>query len=61
MQGSKRIAARLEGHNDPRALSGLSQFLAAGTGGVVSQSASSSLPLNSSDEYSDSLFTHWIL
>ena len=36
-KGSKRLAARLEGHNDPKALGGLAQFMAAGMGGVISQ------------------------
>ena len=36
-KGSKRIAARLEGHDNPRALGALSQFLAAGMGGVIAQ------------------------
>ena len=30
--------ARLEGHDDPKALRGMSQFFAAGLGGMISQS-----------------------
>ena len=36
-QGSKRLASKLEGHNDTKAISGGSQFFAAGMGGVISQ------------------------
>ena len=36
-EASKRIAARMEGHENSRSLSGLSQFVAAGMGGVISQ------------------------
>lgn len=36
-EASKRVAAKMEGHGNPRSLSGLSQFLAAGMGGVISQ------------------------
>ena len=38
-QGSKRALARLEGHDDPKALQPWSQFFAAGMGGMFSQSA----------------------
>lgn len=38
-QGSKRALARLEGHDDPKALHPWSQFFAAGMGGIISQSA----------------------
>ena len=37
-QGAKRVAARLEGHDDPKSLGGLAQFFAAGLGGSISQS-----------------------
>lgn len=37
-KGSKRILARLEGHDDPKALHPWTQFLAAGLGGIISQS-----------------------
>ncbi|KAL2044376.1 hypothetical protein N7G274_003081 [Stereocaulon virgatum] len=36
-EGSKRALARLEGHDDPRALRPWSQFFAAGMGGMISQ------------------------
>ena len=39
LQGSKRALARLEGHDDPKALHPWTQFLAAGLGGIISQSA----------------------
>ena len=42
-QGSKRALARLEGHDDPKALHPWSQFFAAGMGGIISQSAPSTL------------------
>ncbi|KAL8841419.1 MAG: hypothetical protein Q9205_000707 [Flavoplaca limonia] len=38
-EGSKRLLARLEGHNDPKALHPWTQFLAAGLGGMFSQFA----------------------
>ncbi|KAL8781860.1 MAG: hypothetical protein Q9213_005801 [Squamulea squamosa] len=38
-EGSKRILARLEGHDDPKALHPWTQFLAAGLGGMISQFA----------------------
>ncbi|KAL8949564.1 MAG: hypothetical protein Q9222_004338 [Ikaeria aurantiellina] len=38
-EGSKRVLARLEGHNDPSALHPWTQFLAAGLGGMISQFA----------------------
>ncbi|KAL9599489.1 MAG: hypothetical protein Q9219_003828 [cf. Caloplaca sp. 3 TL-2023] len=38
-EGSKRILARLEGHDDPRALHPWTQFFAAGLGGMISQFA----------------------
>ncbi|KAL8722133.1 MAG: hypothetical protein Q9225_001326 [Loekoesia sp. 1 TL-2023] len=38
-EGSKRILARLEGHDDPKALHPWTQFLAAGLGGIISQFA----------------------
>ena len=37
LQGSKRLLARLEGHDDPKALKPWSQFFAAGMGGMFSQ------------------------
>ncbi|KAL8676095.1 MAG: hypothetical protein Q9186_007349 [Xanthomendoza sp. 1 TL-2023] len=37
-EGSKRILARLEGHDDPKALHPWTQFLAAGLGGMISPS-----------------------
>ena len=37
LQGSKRALARLEGHDDPKALKPWSQFFAAGMGGMFSQ------------------------
>ena len=37
-QASKRVLARLEGHDDPKALHPWTQFLAAGLGGIISQS-----------------------
>ncbi|KAL8938686.1 MAG: hypothetical protein Q9211_003088 [Gyalolechia sp. 1 TL-2023] len=36
-EGSKRLLANLEGHNDPKALKPWTQFLAAGLGGMISQ------------------------
>ncbi|KAL8940447.1 MAG: hypothetical protein Q9216_002817 [Gyalolechia sp. 2 TL-2023] len=36
-EGSKRLLAKLEGHNDPKALKPWTQFLAAGLGGMISQ------------------------
>lgn len=36
-EGSKKAFAHLEGHGDPKNLNGLSQFLAAGIGGIISQ------------------------
>ncbi|KAL8804417.1 MAG: hypothetical protein Q9223_005741 [Gallowayella weberi] len=38
-EGSKRVLARLEGHDDPKALHPWTQFLAAGLGGMISQFA----------------------
>ncbi|KAL8664915.1 MAG: hypothetical protein Q9202_002624 [Teloschistes flavicans] len=38
-EGTKRIMARLEGHDDPKALHPWTQFLAAGLGGMISQFA----------------------
>ncbi|KAL9027791.1 MAG: hypothetical protein Q9196_003739 [Gyalolechia fulgens] len=38
-EGSKRLLANLEGHNDPKALKPWTQFLAAGLGGMISQFA----------------------
>ncbi|KAI4229504.1 MAG: hypothetical protein L6R36_000768 [Xanthoria steineri] len=38
-EGSKRLLARLEGHDDPKALHPWTQFLAAGLGGMISQFA----------------------
>ncbi|KAL9641216.1 MAG: hypothetical protein Q9204_000204 [Flavoplaca sp. TL-2023a] len=38
-EGSKRLLARLEGHDDPKALHPWTQFLAAGLGGMFSQFA----------------------
>ncbi|KAL8738372.1 MAG: hypothetical protein Q9181_000843 [Wetmoreana brouardii] len=38
-EGSKRLLARLEGHDDPKALHPWTQFLAAGLGGIISQFA----------------------
>ncbi|KAL8732494.1 MAG: hypothetical protein Q9166_002708 [cf. Caloplaca sp. 2 TL-2023] len=38
-EGSKRILARLEGHDDPKGLHPWTQFLAAGLGGIISQFA----------------------
>ncbi|KAL8965984.1 MAG: hypothetical protein Q9183_003584 [Haloplaca sp. 2 TL-2023] len=38
-EGSKRVLARLEGHDDPKALHPWTQFLAAGLGGIISQAA----------------------
>ena len=38
LQGSKRLLARLEGHDDPKALKPWAQFVAAGMGGIISQS-----------------------
>lgn len=43
VQASKRILARLEGHNDPKALHPWTQFLAAGMGGMFSQSVNLSI------------------
>ena len=43
-QGSKRALANLEGHGDPTALHPWSQFLAAGMGGIISQSVTMMLP-----------------
>ena len=37
LQGSKRLLARLEGHDDPKALKPWTQFVAAGMGGIISQ------------------------
>ena len=37
LQGSKRAMARLEGHDDSKALNPWSQFFAAGMGGMISQ------------------------
>ena len=37
LQGAKRALARLEGHNDPKALQPWTQFFAAGIGGMISQ------------------------
>lgn len=36
-QGSKRLLARVEGHDDPKALKPWTQFFAAGMGGMISQ------------------------
>ncbi|KAF6235999.1 hypothetical protein HO173_005627 [Letharia columbiana] len=36
-EGSKRLLARLEGHDDPKALKPWTQFFAAGLGGLISQ------------------------
>ncbi|KAL8673028.1 MAG: hypothetical protein Q9168_002551 [Polycauliona sp. 1 TL-2023] len=38
-EASKRLLARLEGHDDPKALHPWTQFLAAGLGGMISQFA----------------------
>ena len=40
-KGSKRVFARLEGHDDAKNLNPWSQFFAAGLGGIISQSVSS--------------------
>ena len=45
VKGSKRLLARLEGHDDPKALHPWTQFLAAGLGGMFSQSVKLLLPL----------------
>ena len=37
LQGSRRLLARLEGHDDPKALKPWTQFFAAGMGGIISQ------------------------
>ena len=37
VQGSRRALAKLEGHDDPRALHQWSQFVAGGMGGMISQ------------------------
>ena len=37
LQGSKRLLARVEGHDDPKALKPWTQFFAAGMGGIISQ------------------------
>ena len=37
LQGSKRLLARLEGHDDPKSLKPWAQFFAAGMGGIISQ------------------------
>ena len=36
-QGSRRMFAKLEGHDDPKNLAPWSQFFAAGMGGIISQ------------------------
>ena len=38
-EGSKRAFAKLEGHNDPRAINPWSKFMAGGMGGMISQYA----------------------
>ena len=43
LQGSKRLLARFEGHDDPKALKPWTQFVAAGMGGIISQSISLSV------------------
>jgi hypothetical protein len=37
--------AQLEGHNDPKGLSGMAQFFSAGMGGMISQLVAESLVL----------------
>ena len=37
LQGSRRLLARVEGHDDPQALKPWTQFFAAGMGGIISQ------------------------
>lgn len=57
LKASKRLAAKIEGHNNPRALSGMSQFLAAGMGGVISQYVTPTY-LNVPDRTIDCASTH---
>lgn len=44
-EGAKRALAHIEGHGDPGNINGLSQFVAGGLGGMVSQYVSSSNPI----------------
>ena len=37
-EASKRVLARMEGHNDPKKISMANKFTAGGIGGIISQS-----------------------
>ena len=57
-EAAKRALARLEGHDNPRAINPYSQFVAGGVGGIVSQYGSTLLFGDSSLHGIDSLYTH---